>query len=69
LNAGDFVTVADPPSPTDTILTLSLSTTPEGTVFGKPATGGSGNNGVPEPGTLALSVLALAGLAVKVARS
>jgi hypothetical protein len=55
----NFVLVTDPPAGD---LTFTLSPTSAGTVFGGGSTGGGS---VPEPGSLALTIIGLAGAALK----
>jgi len=74
LAGNNFLTITDPPS-TDTLYTLTLSTTSTGTVYAGNNSGGNNNNGgggntnVPEPSTLVLSALGFAAFALKRALS
>ncbi len=67
LAGNNFLTITDPPS-TDTLYTLTLSTTSTGTVYAGNGGGnnnGGGTTGVPEPSTLVLSALGFAAFALK----
>jgi hypothetical protein len=61
LTGNNYITIADPPSPGDTLYTMTLATTPTGTVFS-----GNGNTGgtvpAPEPSAALMLSLGLCGL-------
>lgn len=66
LGPNQFLTVSDPPSPTDTLVTLTTSNVLVGNnLLSGGNNGGGGNNTVPEPSTVLLSALGLGALALK----
>jgi hypothetical protein len=60
-----FITIVDPPSPTDSIFTMTVSSVSTGAVYNGSfpgSTGGGGNTNVPEPSSLLLLCCGIAGL-------
>ena len=62
LTGNNFLTIADPPSPGDTLYTMTLSTTAVGTVLGGNQNTGGGSTTAPEPSSMLMLSLGLCGL-------
>ena len=62
LSGNNYITVHDPPSPGDTLFTMTLATTPIGTVYSGSESGGGGTVPAPEPSSMLMLSLGLCGL-------